>query len=67
LVRQSLVRQSFPYCDSDQMQERLETEGLDVMDYEDRWGRYRIRLSKGDIKKHAEFLTMLLAEAHGVE
>ena len=52
---------------SDQIQERLETEGLDVMDYEDRWGRYRIRLSKGDVKKHAEFLTKLLAETHGVE
>lgn len=52
---------------SDQMQERLETEGLDVMDYEDRWGRYRIRLSRGDVKKHTEFLTKLLAEAHGVE
>jgi predicted transport protein len=52
---------------SDEMQERLDKEGLDVMDYEDRWGRYRIRLSKGDIKKHAEFLTKLLAEAYGVE
>jgi len=52
---------------SDEMQERLDKEGLDVMDYEDRWGRYRIRLSKGDIKKHAEFLAKLLAEAHGVE
>ena len=52
---------------SEQMQERLETEGLDVMDYEERWGRYRIRLTKGDIKNHAEFLTKLLGEAHGVE
>ncbi len=52
---------------SEQTQEQLETAGLDVMDYEDRWGRYRIRLSKGDVKKHAEFLSKLLAEAHGVE
>ena len=52
---------------SEQTQERLETEDLDVMDYEDRWGRYRIRLSKGDIKKHSEFLSELLAEAHGVD
>jgi len=50
---------------SDQTQERLEAVGLDVMDYEDRWGRYRIRLSKGDIKKHADFLRELLSEAHG--
>ena len=52
---------------SEQTQERLETAGLDVMDYEDRWGRYRIRLSKGDIKKHSEFLSELLSEARGVE
>jgi hypothetical protein len=35
------------------------------MDYEERWGRYRIRLSKGDIEKHEEFLRELLLEAHG--
>jgi predicted transport protein len=51
---------------SEQTQERLEAAGLDVMDYEDRWGRYRIRLGKGDAKKHAEFLKGLLEEAHGV-
>jgi len=45
---------------SEQTQQRLETAGLDVMDYEDRWGRYRIRLSTGDIKKHAQFLKQLL-------
>ena len=50
---------------SDQTQERLEGAGLDVMDYDDRWGRYRIRLAKGDVKKHAEYLQELLAEAHG--
>ena len=52
---------------SEQMQERLESEGLDVMDYGDRSGRYRIRLSKGDTDKHAEFLRKLLAEAYGEE
>ncbi len=52
---------------SEQTQERLETAGLDVMDYDVRTGRYRIRLSKGDIKKHTEFLKELLVEAYGVE
>ena len=28
---------------SDETQDQLETAGLDVMDYDDRWGRYRIR------------------------
>lgn len=48
----------------DEMEEKLEAAGLDVMDYDKKWGRYRIRLSKGDIKKHAEFLTDLLRSAY---
>lgn len=50
---------------SDEMQAQLEESGLDVMDYDSRWGRYRIRLSKGDITKHKEFLTSLLTKAYG--
>lgn len=49
---------------TDEIEEELEAAGLDVMDYDKKWGRYRIRLSKGDIKKHSEFLTNLLRSAH---
>jgi predicted transport protein len=49
---------------TDEIEEKLEAAGLDVMDYDKKWSRYRIRLSKGDIKKHAEFLTNLLRSAH---
>lgn len=65
--KKNFVRIEPRLVQSEQTQERLETEGLDVMDYEDRWGRYRIRLSKGDIKKHSGFLSELLTEAHGVD
>lgn len=44
--------------------EKLEAAGLDVMDYDKKWGRYRIRLSKGDVKKHSEFLTNLMRSAY---
>jgi predicted transport protein len=50
---------------TDEIEEKLEAAGLDVMDYDKRGGRYRIRLSKGDIKKHSEFLTNLLRSAYG--
>lgn len=50
---------------ADEIEEKLEAAGLDVMDYDKRGGRYRIRLSKGDIKKHSEFLTNLLRSAYG--
>ncbi|HLG13809.1 MAG TPA: hypothetical protein VJH03_04675 [Blastocatellia bacterium] len=38
--------------------------GLDVMDYDSRWGRYRIRLQKGEVKKHAEILRQLLEASY---
>jgi hypothetical protein len=46
------------------IEQKLETAGLDLMDYDERSGRYRVRLAKGDVKKHAEVLTELLAAAH---
>lgn len=51
---------------SDETQERLERAGLDVMDYDERWGRYRIRLTPEDFEKHAEVLDRVIADAHRV-
>ena len=48
---------------SDELQERLEAAGLDVMDYDDRWGRYRIRLTPGEIEKNKEVLLGVVKEA----
>ncbi len=51
---------------SEATQERLESSGLDVMDYDERWGRYRIRIGAGDISKHQALLSELLKEAYEV-
>jgi hypothetical protein len=45
--------------------ERLENAGLDVMDYDARWGRYRIRLKPGEIEKSKEILGEVVKEAYG--
>lgn len=49
---------------SEEIESRLEKIGLDVMDYDKKWGRYRIRLSKEDIQKQSELLTELLNSAY---
>lgn len=41
----------------------LESAGLDVMDYDSRWGRYRIRLQSGDIEKSKTVLADVIARA----
>ncbi len=49
---------------SDEIQNDLEQAGLDLMDYQKRWGQYRIRLSKSDISEHHELLTRIFRMAY---
>lgn len=48
----------------DEIEQKIEAAGLDVLDYDNRWKRYRIRLGKGEVKKHAELLQELFFAAH---
>lgn len=51
---------------SDETQALLDASGLDAMDYESRWGYYRIRVNKADLTKHKDLLISLMAQARGV-
>jgi hypothetical protein len=51
---------------SPEIQEKLDNAKLDTLDYENKWGRYRIRLEKGDIVKHRELLKELMMQSYGV-
>lgn len=42
----------------------IESAGLDVMDYDSKWGRYRIRLPKGDVNRNSDLLRTLLEAAY---
>lgn len=44
---------------SQETEATIEASGLDVMDYDKRWGRYRLRLGKGEVVKFAEVLSTL--------
>lgn len=49
---------------SDEIQSKLEEAGVDVMEYDSRWGRYRIRLAKGDVQKHQALIKEILRTAY---
>jgi len=51
---------------SPEIQEKLDNAKLDTLDYESKWGRYRVRLDKGDIVKHRELLKELMMQSYGV-
>jgi len=50
---------------SDEIEKMIEDAGLDLMNYDKRRGRYRIRLSKQEVNKHKELITSLLKIAYG--
>ncbi len=47
------------------IQKILDKSGIDIMDYDSRWGRYRIRLKKGDLEKHKELIRELMKRSYG--
>lgn len=49
---------------SQEMEATIEASGLDVMDYDKRWGRYRLRLGKGEVSKFSEVLSKLCRQAY---
>lgn len=51
---------------SPEIQDKLDEAKLDTMDYENKWGRYRIRVDKNDIVKHKELLRNLMKQAYGI-
>lgn len=51
-----------PY--SDEIQKKIDASGLDDMGYQKRWGVYRFRLSKEDVKKQENVLKELMEQAY---
>jgi len=49
---------------SPEAREILEKSGLDIMDYDSRWGRYRIRLQQADIENNQEVITQIIKMAY---
>lgn len=48
---------------SQEIDEIIEKAEIEEMGYDNRWGNYRLRLSKGEIKKHSDILKDLLIKA----
>jgi len=62
-------KKAFTRCDlrlkrSQETQERLDNAGLDAMDYDERRGRYRIKLQPGEIEKNKDVLSAVIKDAY---
>jgi hypothetical protein len=66
-AQKKFMRMEIRLDHSDELEREMEEKGLDLLDYEKRGGRYRIKLSMNDIKKHREFIGLLIRNAKGVK
>jgi hypothetical protein len=62
--KKSVLRLEARLPRSDELDQRLENAGLDVMEYDKRWRQYRIRLTKEDFQKNKDLLSELLGQAY---
>ncbi|MBS3821944.1 MAG: hypothetical protein KGY81_09315 [Phycisphaerae bacterium] len=63
-ARKSHLRLEVRLPDSDEMRERLEQAGLDLMEYDARWRKYRIRLTESDLRKNRDLISEMLRKAY---
>ena len=49
---------------SDALRKSYEEAGLNLMSYDQRWGRYRIELHSGDVAKNKEILSQIIRDAY---
>ncbi len=62
--RRQALRMEVRLKQSEELEERLDSAGLDLMNYDSRNERYRIRLTKGEISEHSDLISELLAKAY---
>lgn len=52
---------------SEELEEKIDESGLELMDYDTRNGRYRIILKPGDVEQNKDFITYLIKIAKGID
>lgn len=62
--KKNFLKLEFKLPQSAEIDAKIEESGLDAMDYDNRWGHYRVRLTKPELSSKAEVLRDLIRMAH---
>lgn len=62
--REHLIAE-FRIARTDEVTAMLDDSSLDRLEYDKRWGRYRVRLTSKDVAEHRQLLLDLIRRAHG--
>jgi len=66
-AKKSFMRMEIRLDKSEELENEIESRGIDLMDYEKRSGRYRIKLTMNDLKKHRDYIGDLVRRSKNIE
>jgi len=62
--RKSTINLEIKLDETEEIDAKIEQAGIEALDYDARWGRYRLTLHKDDLTKHRTLLKELLQAAY---
>ena len=62
--KKNQLRLELKLPETDDLNTKIENSGIETLDYDKRWGRYRLRLTKNDVKSKAEIIRELMNLAY---
>ncbi len=65
-AKRNFTRMEIRLDKSEDLENEIENLGLDLMDYDKRYGKYRIKISSNDLKKHRDFIKGLIRISKGL-
>ena len=65
-AKRNFTRMEIRLEQSDELENLMEEKGIDLMDYDKRYGRYRIKITANELKKHGEFFKSLIKKAKDI-
>ncbi len=65
-AKKNFTRMEIRLEKSDELENEIEEKGIDLMDYDRKSGRYRIKITVNDLKKHRDFIKDLIRKSKGI-
>ena len=65
--KKSFVKLELKLPRTDDLDNRIASQGLDSLDYDVRWGNYRLRLTEEDIRSKSDVIRGFIGEAHAMK
>ena len=67
VAKKNFTRMEIKLEHSEEIENEIESTGIDLMDYAKRHGRYRLKITLNDLKKHKEFIKGLVRKSKGLQ